>query len=58
MNAKNIQQESGGGDKFIELEEMNERFKHVVQQGCDHNHETESESPPVPSELSPIYTIN
>ena len=32
---------------------MNEHFKHVVQQGCDHNHETGSESPPIPSELPP-----
>ena len=32
---------------------MNEHFKYVVQQGCDHNHETGSESPPIPSELPP-----
>ena len=32
---------------------MNEHFKHVVQQGCDQNHETESESPSIPSELPP-----
>ena len=50
---ENIQQESGGGDEFIELEKVNEHFKHVVQQGCDHNHETGSESPPIPSELPP-----
>ena len=53
VNAENIQQESGGGDEFIELEEVNEHFRHVVQQGCDHNHETESESPPIPSEFPP-----
>ena len=53
VNAENIQQESGGGDVFIELEEVNEHLKHVVQQGCDHNHETESESPQIPSELPP-----
>ena len=50
---ENIQQESGGGDEFIELEKVNEYFKHVVQQGCDHNHETGCESPPIPSELPP-----
>ena len=32
---------------------MNILSMHVVQQGCDHNHETESESPPIPSELPP-----
>ena len=48
VNAENIQQESSGGDEFIELEEVNEHFKHVVQQGYDHNHETESESPQIP----------
>ena len=53
IELENIQQESGGGDEFIELEKVNEHFKHVVQQGCDHNHETGSESPPIPSELPP-----
>ena len=48
IESENIQQESGGGDEFIELEKVNEHFKHVVQQGCDHNHETGSESPPIP----------
>ena len=42
IELENIQQESGGGDEFIELEKVNEHFKHVVQQGCDHNHETGS----------------
>ena len=45
------EENGGGGAAFIELEEVNEHFKHFVQQGCDHNHETESESPPIPSEL-------
>ena len=53
MNVEKIQQESGGGDEFIELEEVNEHFKHVVQQACDQNHETESESPPIPSSFPP-----
>ena len=53
IELENIQQESGGDDEFIELEKVNEHFKHVVQQGCDHNHETGSESPPIPSELPP-----
>ena len=47
------EENGGGGAEFIELEKVNEHFKHVVQQGCDHNHETESESPLIPSELPP-----
>ena len=35
------------------MEKLNEHFKNVVQQGCDHNHETGSESPLIPSELPP-----
>ncbi|KAA8515314.1 hypothetical protein F0562_018456 [Nyssa sinensis] len=70
---ENVQQENGESDEFIELEEVNEQFKQQgrndVQQGCDHNHETKSESlispeealvfpditesPPIPSELPP-----
>ena len=53
IELENIQQESCGDDEFIELEKVNEHFKHVVQQGCDHNHETGSESPPIPSKLPP-----
>ncbi|KAA8528350.1 hypothetical protein F0562_035705 [Nyssa sinensis] len=45
---ENVQQENGRGDEFIELEEVNEHFKQQgrndMQQCCDHNHETESES--------------
>ena len=53
LQGESSNEENGGGDEFIELEEVNGHFKHVVQQGCDHNHETESESPPIPSELPP-----
>ena len=49
------EENGGGGVEFIELEEVNEHFKHVVQQGCDHNHENESESPPIPSELPHLH---
>ena len=53
LQGESSNEENGGGDEFIELEEVNEHFKHVVQQGCDQNHEIESESPPIPSELPP-----
>ena len=53
LQGESSNEENGGSDEFIELEEVNEHFKHVVQQGCDQNHETESESPPIPSELPP-----
>ena len=48
LSEENVQQENGGGDEFIELEEVNEFFKQQgcndVQQFCDHNHEMESDS--------------
>ena len=53
LQGESSNEENGGGDEFIELEEVNEHFKHVVQQGCDQNHETKSEAPPIPSELPP-----
>lgn len=42
-NKENGLQEGGGGDKFIELEEMNERFGKSVQQGYASIPEIESE---------------
>ena len=57
LQGESSSEENGGGDEFIELEKVNEHFKHVVQQGCDHNHETGSESPPIPSELPPSTSL-
>ena len=53
LQGESSSEKNGGGDEFIELEKVNEHFKHVVQQGCDHKHETGSESPSIPSELPP-----